>query len=315
MQQVLKETSSDYQAFISDITDMVKEMMGEEYTVRIFKVTKNNSLELDSLVLLKEGKNFAPNIYLLPYYEAYMEGVSLQELAQRICGIYQSCTAPLTGDNFQYSLEEMKGNIIYRLVNYDKNHKLLETIPHIRYLDLAITFHCLVHNDGEGIGTIRITNEHMEQWNISLKELQAFAIENTRKKFPPILRSMEEVIKRMISEEYGDNVLCAEMQNNLFQDTPDQHKMYILSNKKGINGATCLLYDNVLSDIAEQLRSDFFILPSSIHEVILVPYDKSISKEALMEMVKDVNRTQVASDEILSDRVYIYSSENKAICP
>lgn len=315
MLQVLKETGKDYNKFIEDITELVIEKMGIEYKARIYKVTKNNSLELDSLVLLKEGKNFAPNIYLLPYYEAYLEGTSMNELVGRLCGIYHNCTTPLQDEDFTYTLDQMKNNIVYRLVNYERNKKLLEKVPHIKYLDLAITFHCLVHNNAEGIGTIRITNDHMELWKVSIKELQVLAIKNTIKQFPPTIRSMEEVIKKMLMEECNEDDLPLELEKDLLENSDyiNHHKMYILSNPKGINGATSLLYDNVLKKFSEQLHADLFILPSSVHEVILVPYDKSISKESLTEMVKDVNHNQVAEDEVLSDKVYFYSRENNAI--
>jgi hypothetical protein len=244
-----------------------------------------------------------------------MEGVSLKELANKLCGIYHNCTAPIADEHFSYAYEDMKTNIIFRLVNYEKNKKLLEKVPHVKYLDLAVTFHCLVHNDRNGIGTIRITNEHLELWNISIEELQTLAAGNTIKRFPPKIRSMEEVIKQMISDEAGHEVVSEDLQDTLFRDENDtnQSKMYILSNSQGINGATCLIYLNVLKKFSEQIQSDLFILPSSIHEVILVPYDKSILKNSLVEMVNDVNRTQVACDEVLSDKVYYYSREKDAI--
>jgi hypothetical protein len=320
MLQLLKEKANDYDynSFINEITRMVKKMMGEEFSVRIYKVTKNNSLELDSLVLLREGKNFAPNIYLMPYYEAYLEGTSIKELADRLCGIYQHCSIPIVDEKFSYSFEDMKEFLIYRLVSYDKNRKLLEKVPHIKYLDLAITFHCLVRDDDEGIGTIRVTNEHTQQWKATLQELHALAINNTKRLFPSTIRSMEEVIKGMLAEEFitseeddlSEELLDRFLSNN--SNTSNQ-KMYILTNQKGINGASCLLYDNVLREFANQIHSDFYILPSSIHEIILVPYEKEITIDTLTEMVKDVNRTQVAGDEVLSDRVYFFSRENNAI--
>lgn len=315
MQQVLNESTCDYNSFIKELTALVKEMMGEEYTARIYKVTKNNSLELDSLVLLKEGKSFAPNIYLLPYYEAFMEGVEIKELAERLCNIYHSCTNPIVNEKFSYSFEDMKRNVIYRLVNYEKNQKLLEHLPHIRFLDLAVIYHCLVHDEEDGIGTIRITNEHLKFWNISLKELQQFAVRNTRKIFPPVIKSMEEVIKGILSDECFE---ASDLSEDLYEEADDdqyadRHRMFVLSNPKGINGATCLLYENVLKKFSDCLQADLFILPSSIHEIILIPYEKTITREALAAMVRDVNRTQVASDEVLSDRVYFYSRKNNEI--
>jgi hypothetical protein len=317
-QQIIKESVRSYTAFIEDMTEMVKSLMGEEYNVRIYKVTKNNSLELDSLVILKKGVNFAPNIYMLPYFEAYMQGADMKELSKELCNAYQDCKVPVMGGEFTYSFESLKAFIIYRLVNYEKNKRLLEKIPHIKYLDMAITFHCLVRDDGDGIGTIRITNEHLKMWNATKEELYMLAVNNTRNIFPSTVKSMDEVILGMLKEEYAydnsgkipDKILDDILYS---KDCINEHKMYILSNQKGINGATCLLYQNVLRDFAEQIHSDLFILPSSIHEVILIPYDNTISKASLAKMVCDVNYTQVASDEVLSDNVYIYSRKNDSI--
>jgi hypothetical protein len=271
---------------------------------------KNNSLELDSLVLLKEGEKFSPNIYLWPYYEAYQEGVKISELVHRLCNIYQNCTIPIVDDTFTYAFEQMKPLIIYRLVNYDRNLKLLEKIPHIRYLDLAITYHCLVREDEEGIGTIRITNEHMKHWKAHLKELHELAAENTKRLFPDILRSMEEVIRSMLLEELPGQEEMQEEVNPFILDVSGQmNKMYILTNQKGINGASCLLYPDVMHKLSEEFHSDFYIFPSSIHELILVPtHDNKNSKE-YSDMVREINVTQVAREEVLSDRVYYYSRE------
>lgn len=316
MIQVVKEKAGDYYSFVTEITGRVKARMGEEYTVQVHKITKNNSLELDSMVLLKKGKSFAPNIYLEPYYQSYQEGTGIEELSDRLCSIYQNCTTPFVDEKFTYTFDEMKNSIIFRLVSFERNEKLLEKIPYIKYLDLAITFHCLVRDDGEGIGTIRITNEHMEGWKTTLQKIFALSIHNTKKLFPPTLRRMEEVISGILSNEWMGKGEVFPEQGNSFSDnsaSSKQDQMYILTNQKGINGASCLLYDNILIGFANQINSDFYILPSSIHEVILVPVEKNMSKEVLTAMVRDVNRTQVACDEVLSDRVYYFSRESNTI--
>jgi hypothetical protein len=311
MVQVVKETTSDYDYFIGQLLSGVTHRMGGDYTARIYKVMKNNSLELDSLVLLKEGKNFSPNIYLQPYYEAYQQGVSVGELVQRLCDIYQSCTVPIVEEGFNYTFEQMKSRIIYRLVNYERNSRLLENIPHIRYLDLAITYHCLVREDDEGIGTIRITNEHMRQWKSHLKDIHELAAENTRRLFPESIRSMEEVIRSMLIEELAGRELQSDDMNRLLIDSQGhKNRMYILTNQKGINGAACLLYPKVLHSFSEHLQTDLYVFPSSIHELILVPTRDDNNSKEYSEMVREINTTQVARDEVLSDRVYYYSREH-----
>ncbi len=311
MVQVLKEATSDYDYFLAQILSGVSKRMGKEYTARTIKVLKNNSLELDSLVLLKEGKNFSPNIYLEAYYEAYQQGVKINELVIRLCNIYHNCTVPIAQEQFSYTFEQMKPYIIYRLVSYDRNRRLLEKVPHIRYLDLAITYHCLVREDDEGIGTIRITNEHMRHWKTHRKELQELAAENTKRLFPVSIRSMVEVIRSMLVENLTDseNELSQEMSQYCIDSSSTQN-MYILSNEKGINGAACLIYSDVLHDISERFQSDFYVFPSSIHELILVPASDSNSSKEYTEMVREINATQVAPEEVLSDRIYYYSREN-----
>ena len=319
MLSVLKEETLDYDSFVNAIHLIMKERMGDGYDVRIYKVMKNNSLELHSLVVRKEDINIAPNIYLKPYYKAYLEGVSLEEIADRLCVIYNSCSEPELNQRFSYTLEEMKPYIFYRLVSFEKNQKLLKTVPYFRYLDLAITFHCLVRDDEEGIGTVRITNEHMSLWELTPEILKELAVQNTEKLFPYSIKSMEEVLLGMLKDtapgetEEMQQILSLESNHRGEEVRQARPMMYILTNRKGINGATCLLYKDVIRNFARQIKADLYLLPSSIHEIILVPRERNMKVEALSKMVEDVNRTQVAEEEVLSDHVYYYSLEKDTI--
>ncbi|MGF7146040.1 hypothetical protein HNQ56_004488 [Anaerotaenia torta] len=331
MIQVLKETTSNYHYFVSQLIEGVSKRMGERYSIQVYKVMKNNSLELDSLVMQKEGENFAPNIYLEPYYEAHLQGVSISELADRISNIYRSSDYAVVDDKFDFTFENMRPHIIYRLVSYERNEKLLTGIPHVRYLDLAVTYHCLVLSDEDGIGTIRITNEHMKKWKVELSQLQEAAACNTQRIFPGTIRKMEDVIKGIISGEFDEwqgeikrrRTAKAEGRMEESRETEDRtgklkegrqdtdheegYKMYILSNTSGINGASCLLYPDLLRDFSEYIQSDFYVFPSSIHEVILLPAADKKSGQRYAEMVRSINATQVAEEEVLSDGVYFYS--------
>lgn len=310
MVQILKEATADYDYFVGQLKSGVTRRMGSEYTARTYKVMKNNSLELDSLVLMRRGKNFSPNIYLQPYYEAYQQGVKVSELVHRLCNLYEQASVPMVEDTFTFGYEQMKPFIIYRLVNYERNRRLLERIPHLRYLDLAVTYHCLIQEDKEGIGTIRITNEHRKQWSAPLKELHELAAENTRRLFPETLRSMEEVMRSMVWEKPSDDEERIQSEIDLEMDfTGQESRMYILSNQKGINGASCLLYPRVIQKLSESFQSDFYIFPSSIHELILVPTQNDRNYIEYSAMVREINATQVAREEVLSDNVYYYSRE------
>ncbi|MDD4111750.1 MAG: DUF5688 family protein [Herbinix sp.] len=307
MISAVKEEVLDYTSFVSFIKDEVTDRMGQGYNIRLFKVMKNNALELDSLVVLKEGENIAPNIYLNAYYDSYIEGTPLTEILDRLCMVYSNCAIPIVQPDFEYSLELMRSYIFFRLVSLERNKKLLTQVPHFKYLDLALTFHCLVRSEEEGIGTIRITNEHIETWGISCDELRELAEENTKRLFPPVIKTMGEVIQGLLYKDEDEEIL------DFMSKDEDIYPMYILTNQKGINGASCMIYKDVIKEFAQLIKSDIYILPSSIHEIILIPLEGSEDKERFKRMVIDINSSQVPADEVLSDSVYMYSLEKDAI--
>ena len=311
MFQVVKEKTLGYDSFIQETKDRVQALMGEDYDVLIKKTIKNNSLERHSLLVLKKGRSIAPNIYLEAYYDSYLQGSKLEEIVDRLYCIYNHCAIPTIKENFLYDLDDIKQYIICRIINYEKNVEQLKKVPHIRFLDFAITYHCLIKNDDEIIGTLRLSNEHIKHWGIDIQELDFLAMENTQRLFSAVIRDMDELIREVLLEndEVSEDII------DIFRidDKKEIVKMYVLSNKSGVNGANCLLYDNLIKNFAEAIGSDLIIIPSSVHEIILVPSCESIPINELNEIVKDINRNQVPYDEILSDHVYYFSRERNKI--
>lgn len=308
----------EYNQFLEEVKECIAYKVGNQCKVQINHVVKNNEVELDGLVIFEEGETLSPNIYLNSYYDKKMNGATIESISEEIIHLYYAARNEKRREEYQFefSFEEQKNNIIYRLVNYKKNKKILGELPHIRFMDLAITFHCLVKQDDEGIGTIRITNDIMKQWEVSLKTLIKLASQNTPKLFPVRIRTMEEVIRDILKKDMQEALNPYDMQDamidSLLSDLDKDKKipMYIMTNIQGINGASTLLYQKTLNSFANELQSDFYILPSSIHEIILVPFQEQFSKDSLRSMVCDVNQTQVPVDEILSDHVYIYRRAN-----
>jgi len=298
---LVEEQKRKYQDFLEDMIVEVKNELGDEYTIQINTVLKNNNVSLDGLIIRKGEVKITPNIYLHDFYQRYLKGEEWKSLVQEVIQIYLDKSKEQSEFDINFTYEQMKDSIIYRLVNYERNQELLKTIPYIRFLNLAVTFHCLVKSDEDGIGTIRITKEHLKQWKVNEEEIVSQAFHNTQIHFQPVIRTMKEILQEFI--EFP--VLVDEIE-------PSQN-MYVLTNSLGINGASCLLYDSVLLNFSKHLQSNFYILPSSIHEILLIPEDDSIDHEQLKQMVMEVNQTQVPEDEILSDSVYYYSREEDKI--
>ncbi len=295
-----------FHSFCEELIAQITVLVGEDYDVRIRHVVKNNGVKLDGVVILKKEENTAPTIYINEYFTQYQEGRSMNSIVKEIIQITmeegEKIIPSIVPENL--SFDYMKNKIIYRLVNYEKNKSELEKVPHIRYLDLAITFHCLVKWEKVEIGTIRVNKEMMNQWQVTTKDLWELAKKNTPKLFPIQIRSMNEVIADLLKQEVGSLP---------FDHESLQSEMYVFTNKSGINGASVLLYENAISNFASSNQTDFYILPSSIHEVILIPFQQNFSKKELNEMVNDVNSTEVPTEDILSNRVYIYHRNKNAI--
>lgn len=310
----LRESTCDYDNFVKAFTEIILQMMGKNYSVRIYKVIRNDLLEHDSLILCKSGTGFSPGVYLMPYYKEYIKGADIFELAAELCENYKNYEKETAEDSFAYTLDNVRKRIIYRLQSCERNERLLEKIPHINYLDLAVTYFCLLHNDESRISAIRITNEHLKSWKITVNELHKLAANNTKREFPPHIMPMDEVIRTFLDEEMKNGAATGKIDENKVDQANEQaSSMYVLTNSAGIYGAACLLYKNLLKDFSAKVKADLYILPSSIHELILIPNRGDADKDELARMVRSINRTQLAYDEVLSDNVYHYSREHNAI--
>lgn len=319
----------NYQSFLKEIEEVVKEKVEQDCHVYINSVLKNNGIELDAIVILKEGENVSPNIYLEYYYDRYCDGVSLDEVGDEILTVYQEAVSEkqnLSGNYLDF--ENYKDSLFYRIVHYEKNKNLLQEIPHIRYLDLAVTFHCMISESSKGIQSYCINQRILDYWKLTAEELYQIAKENTPRLFPPQISAMEELLfglekkeivaswlqqntentKMYSKQQYGHYL--KEMLEKVSFDTDLQ--MYVMSNCNGVNGAAVLLYPELMQMFAEKCESNFYLLPSSIHEFIAIP-EHECKKEELKQMVYEVNNTQVAGDEILSYSVYFYSRDRKEL--
>lgn len=286
-----------YETFKYLIVEELHSHFEEPKKITIQKIKRNNGIKLDGLIILEKGMNIAPTIYLDYYFEKYQQGTSFSEIFEELLHDYEE-NRPLASVNVSFftDFEQVKHQIVFKIINYNKNKELLTDIPYFHYLDLAIVFYCLVHSDANGNASILIHNQHLERWKIDKAQLLEMANENT----PHLLKYDLKSMKSILSAE-----------TNL--DVSDMYPMYVLTNTSRLNGACCILYENLLQKIAERINSDYFILPSSIHEVILLPAKDRSAIVALSEMVKEVNTSEVSEDEILSDHAYFYSREDGCV--
>lgn len=306
----------EYQKFISVIRDLVAEKMGPGYEVLTKKILKYNSVELESLLIRKGNDQIMPTIYLESFYKDEEEGKTTEEVADSIIDLYEKCIADMDVNvNIDFSGEAVRKNVVFRLMNYEKNRELLKDSIYIRVNDLAAVYYYCVVGDGETLSSIRLTERSLETFGIEKDELYGLAKENTARLFPSTMNNIKDVMKDIYQRNMLNGSCKCENEEEIksLLESEDRMEMYVLSNTKGINGATCLLYDGLLDSIRRELDCDFYILPCSVHEVILLPARDEDETEYLANMVKSVNRTNVGPQDFLSDSVYRYSKDSFAI--
>ncbi len=297
-----------YIDFCNKVEKSVSEIYGDEARVYVTDVTKNNGLVLKGLVISQKDSRISPTIYLEQFYGMYEEGVTFGEVISRILKCDRAYgNATFNADAFT-DFDKVKERIIYKIVNLDMNRELLKTTPYVPWNDLAVVFCFLVDGGGDGYATILIRNEHIAMWHTDTDELYELASHNTPSLMTDEIDSMDNIIGEMLMSRFpgGDD----EYTGLLESGSPC---LYVLSNERRIFGATSMLYSEHIRELADSFDSDLLILPSSIHEVIILPDIYEYDPDHMRSMVREINETQVDVEDRLSDNIYRFERDTNEI--
>ncbi len=295
-----------YESFKQRLTDNLKEFFPVDTQISIRAFPHNNQLTLDGLTILEPHKNISPTIYLNYYFEQYQNGSSFPAIQQQILQYYHHhCPIDSIDTSFFTSFDQVRSRIAYKLIHFEKNRELLNEIPHFPYLNLAVVFYCLIPRAPYENASILIYNHHLDFWKISKDTLFHIAWKNTPLLLPWRCCSLAELLLPML-----DSIPSYESKPSKETLEEASIPMYVLSNRQQYFGGACIRYPNVLKEISQSLEQDkLYILPSSIHEVILVPVSEANHPAELAKIVQEVNLTEVTPDEVLSDSIYIYRQD------
>ena len=186
--------------------------------------------------------------------------------------------------------ENVKNNLLMQVVPVEANKEMLEGIPHKTVGDIAVVYRIDLQD-----ATTLVTNQLLEEYGITAEQLHADAVTAQIANHPPVLKNMSEIM--------------AEMSGGMF-DMPES-PMWVASIEGGMNGASVTQIPGFLEESAERLGGDFFVLPSSVHEVLFIPDDGSFERTELENMVRGVNAHEVSEADFLSNSVYHYDSAER----
>lgn len=286
-----------YEKFVEEIKATIEEQLTEGGAVYIHTACKNNGYVRRGITFVEDGVNISPTIYLEEYYERFREGSGIQQLATQIVLLYRNVRFKHSWEgDFLKDYENIKGKIIYQLINREANQELLEEIPHIPYLDLAVIFCVLmdIDNTGNRIATMQVRREHLQWWKVEEEEIYKQAQCNTERLLPCEFMTMFAMVEELLDRQERESA-------------DKDEDMYVLTNMLRNGGAAALLYEERLEKIGLFFKENYYVLPSSVHEVIIIPESRALRREELCAIVTDINETQVPAEEILSNQVYYYN--------
>lgn len=291
-----------YETFERVVVAKVKKIVGRSGKVQLQNVRKLNNIVRRGIYIERDGHTLSPTIYLDKFYEMLKGGKDIDFIIQRILEVYVGALPKSKVDmQFFKDFEQVKHQIVYRLINRERNKDILADIPHVDYLNLAICFYYICQHPEAREGAILIHNSHLEMWNIGAEMLMPLANSNTPQLFPAHLCTVSEALVEMgepLSEEQLKEIQQLQRDKGVY--------MYELSNSKRSYGAAAILYPGILADAAKRMGGNFHVIPSSIHETLLL-YDEGKRDSADLNMlIEEINRSRLDNDSVLSDYAYLY---------
>lgn len=307
-----------YEEFKGELCAKLLSYLGtgyEDYEIQFHKVKKINRV-LDGFSVLKKADDdsneciIAPTLYAEDFYEDYLLSEDLDEVLSEIAKTlnFGFRVADVNLGSFSNVVNSLD-KIIIELINTRRNSALLEDIPHRNFLDLSIVYRTIIGDDECGISSALLNKSVFKTLEISEEELFDLAFENTQRLFPFEFKSMDEIVVNMMKRdgEYTPQV------DEKIASIPDEKKLYVISNKNAFCGANALLYSDFLNEVAEKLDSDFYILPVSINELMILKVSSENKLPDLIKMIQSCNNSSNDISDVLSDNIYKFSRKSRKV--
>ena len=303
-----------YQTFQEKIKECVSSRFEPGTNVALREVVKNNNVHLHGLTAFPPGCRFSLTIYLESFYRDYKNGETLDSIADQIYEMFVKEKVVNPPDlSFFLQEDEVKQRLMCRLIGEKKNRRMLEKTPHRSFLDVAVIYECMLMHDGMDMASILIRDEHMENWSLTREELHEAALHNTRHVYPPEFVPMEQLVSSILSQNPDGPGQFIFPKQYPRRHSSISSELYVLTNRIRYYGAVWMTEPDQLRQMGDVLENNYFILPSSVHECIVLPDNDCFGAENLQKMVQEINATQVDREEVLTDSVYYYDRDKEIL--
>ena len=302
----------DKNQFFEDVLVAVREQIPEEIRgivkVEVSEVLKNNDEKLHGIMMSIEGSNMMPTLYLEDFYEIYEDGESVEEIARMIIDI--STTAfknPPPIADFSFDYDNIKDKLILELLDRDMNKERLEKIVHKEVGNgfVVVPYITIEEIFGSAMRTA-VTKDMAKDHDYDIDELMDVAFLNTMGRYTPVF---------LEANNPYDILNLSDTSNPMSEDfrIDKGQNLYMLTNAEGHYGATVFFYPGIAERIGDILGRNYYVLPSSVHEMMIVPEGKGVIIKDLKRLVREANAGVVDSRELLSNKVFYYNRKKNCL--
>ncbi|MDO5702218.1 MAG: DUF5688 family protein [Lachnospiraceae bacterium] len=314
--------------FKDELTDCVIKLAkpGEEITLRT--ITKNNNTTRLVLSVKVPGGITVPSFYISELKHRYDSGMSIDKIAEEVLKRGRAHTLmSVPEDVLSDDYSRFNVRIIYRLINYEEKREFISERPHRQLLDLAVVYYYYSREGDMNLGHISVNNSDIEKWGITEDDLYRDASCNTPALKPAVIKPLSDYVIEVFPEKEQSFDVTAgfppgpwEIKDLSMIGDAIRNRCYVplivLTNELMNCGAATILYKGLVQAISDEIGSDLYIIPSSIHEVLIIPcVDYVISPEELNAMIVDINVSTVSEEDVLANHAYLYDRERGVMKP
>ena len=302
----MNEKRLTFGEFVDEVRRSIKDYLPEKFAdaeVHVDQFQKLNTAYL-GMQVKREDQMVVPNINLNGMYAQYQEqGHTMAAMLTMIAQQVQM--APEIQTDWLKDYNQVKDHLFIRVSDAKENESFLKNAPHKEVDGLAVSYH-IAFEGRQGLeASTPVTFQMKEMYGVTAEQLHADALESSQRLYPVKFASMAQIMSQMMGIEPD---MAADMMPPM-----EGPQLMVLTNEQGMHGAGAMFYPDQLETIAQQMGTDFFVLPSSVHEVLILPDDGSQDLESLQFMVREINRSEVAPEDRLSDFVYHYDAQDHVL--
>ena len=280
--------------FFAEMKEALMRLKPEGMEITFMRFDKQNRMGLHGCTLAMPEAAAAPTFYLEDLYEAYLNGTAVEDIAEGVIEFAKENNRAVIPNGIDVvDYESTRKHLGLMVIGAEENREYLETLVHEVIEGLALVPIVFI-NDENSTGCIKIKKELLLAWEVTAQEVMEEAKQNSARVMPPTFKLMSDILRENSDLDLDD--LCV----------PEEAELFVVSNRHFVYGASVAFYPGFLERIGKALGTDFYILPSSINEMLILR-DLGQDPMMLLNIVKTVNRTEISPEEILTDAVFYYS--------